>query len=492
MRPLPGFGVILLAVLASCAAGSSGQGDTDGVGGGPQDAVSPPEAAPAEEVAEPPTPLPPAVVGPAQAPAALGFVGGTRFIVAADMIEDGESASFLVVDREAGETFRVLGQPMGERRLGASSFAELGVSPGAPRLELDATANGRMLVRSAGGVQLVDLGARGRMLAAWRGTPLAASLAPDGESFAVIAEGATHLVRASDGAIGTYPTSDGGSVVSWGERAATFSESDRLVRIDRATLRAASFRSSRGPVTIAASTDATTVAFATAPADGAPATVQVFDGDPGAPVLSLASPTVEDLRASADGAFVVWIERQERNDGADHGFLHAIDVAARSHARFPMLGAGCSIVPESVRSVRDGTIATDASCRLGCPSVRWSERTVTYDARSGRVISDETVETSQSWNEQVAATEAFVEGIATRLHVGHESILRGGSDTFLVGRPNGVSIASSPPVATTPLEDSAGASVDALLVSPDGKVIAGLAAGRLRAWDAITGSSLVR
>src|SRR5690606_38069128 len=87
--------------------------------------------------------------------------------------------------------------------------------------------------------QLVDLAERGRMIAAWRGTPVSVSLAPDGEMFAVATSDAMVLVRASDGGFAAYPAAfgDAGGAPRWGERAVWWIADGKLRRVDRATLR---------------------------------------------------------------------------------------------------------------------------------------------------------------------------------------------------------------------------------------------------------------
>jgi hypothetical protein len=504
MRLPQGLIVCFLAVLASCGAGPSGPGDTDGVFADPQDqetaSLVEPAAIPRSSGDEPAPAA--AIVGPAfpgegTGGPRVGFVSGTRFLV----FSREEEPSFLVVDRELGQTFRVLGQPMGQAHPPFDSFQQIGFAIGAQHLDLDAAKEGgRILVRSAGGVQLVDLTDRGRMIAAWRGTPQHASIAPDGQTVAISTQNVVHLVRASDGAVGTYPAALGetGTAVRWGDRTVWWTVDGKLTRVDRETLHAITFAAPGATAAnVVTSHEADAVAMVIASSDpGTPARVVVFAGDPHAPIMDLPAPSLESIVVDDAGTLVVWVERADGSaDGADRGFLHAIDVAARSHVRFAMKGSGCSIAPERVEMVRAGKIITDASCRIGCPSVRWSSRTIAYDARSGLVLDDTSVKEERSFNEQMGEMQTTAEDTATRLGIPVAEMMHDAAKgTLLLVRPTGLAVTkpSDAREAPIPLDDSADAYLSELAFSPDGSVVAGIVDGRARAWDTETGRSLVR
>jgi len=203
-----------VVVTASCGNRPEVPGDTEDVA--PQTLpLEPFPTAQDVEVENAKAPAPPVAPSFAAPESRVGFVAGTRFTVFARE----EEASFAVFDRERGETFRVLGTPLGEAAPTFDRYFDFGLSQGAPQLRRESANEGRMLVRSIGGVQLVDLGDRGRMIAAWRGTPSSASIAPDGRSYSVSTSDAIHVVRAEDGAVATFNGSaDGPIVPHWGER----------------------------------------------------------------------------------------------------------------------------------------------------------------------------------------------------------------------------------------------------------------------------------
>lgn len=498
MRALSPLFASVLAVMASCGSVPDVPGDTEVVGGGTQDerAASPgdPGVEPAGEQAQAEVAAPSGPALPGEE-LAIGFAARDRFVVFAR----GSEPSFVVFDRDAGESFRVLGRPMGEAAVPFGGWSELGLAAAAPRLTLVEDGQGRLLVRSEGGVQLVDLAARGRMLAAWRGTPGSASVAPDGGMFAVTTTDAMHLFRAADGAVATYPSPSGEPFAPrWGTRAVSWSSGSALVRVDRATFRARTFPSAPEQETLfASSAEADVVAVAQAGGEGGPGAVTVFVEGEATPIVRVASSVVTELHVDAEGAMVVWLERlsSDSEKGEDRPMLHAVDVATRAHVRFAGLGSGCSIAPESITRVGDGKIVTDASCRIGCPSVRWTDRAITYDAHTGRVLGETSVTEERSYNEAMVEARARVEAAAARLRVEPDAMLQAPSrDALLVADERGLALVDVADRAAAPLEleGSAGASLGALTFSEDGALVAGVVGDRARAWEVATGRALLR
>ncbi len=484
--------VAFLVVMTSCGTSPEGQPDTEGVA----------ERTPTfsfettEESSKIPdiAPLPPPPVAPSPAISEgtrVGFTAGNRFVVFARE----EEPSFVVFDRDRGETFRVLGAPLGDAHPTYDRYADVGLAPGALQWSLEGDGHGRILVRSTGGVQLVDLADHGRMIAAWRGTPIAASVAPDGAAFAVSTRDAMHIVRASDGAIGSFPASFGDSSASahWGTKNVYFVTKEELTRVDRETLKPAKVKAHGDDARFAMSADAEVIAVA------AGGTVVVYASSESEsapkPVMRLPAPDLVDIRVQADGANVVWVEQRIDETNSDNGHLHTIDVAARTHVRFAMVNSGCGNAPEYLQEVADGKIKTDPSCAIGCPSVRWTRRTVVYDAKTGAKLEDESYTEEKSWNEQQGELRDEVESLANKLHVKleemtHQPAKDGGR--FLLAKEKGLELVAPKTSDGIPLEASKDAYLAGLTFSNDGALVAGMVDGRARVWEAATGRAILR
>lgn len=160
-----------------------------------------------------------------------------------------------------------------------------------------------------------------------------------------------------------------------------------------------------------------------------------------------------------------------------------------------MTGSGCAIAPETVQRVSGGEIVTDASCSLGCPSVRWTHRAVTYDATSGRILEDTSTTEERSANEQLAEEKARIDHVAARLRLEPAAMMRApGNDQLVVARGGALALVALSDRAAAPiaLESSEGAKVDSIAFSLDGSIVAGIVDGRARAWDTATGAATLR
>lgn len=485
MRGLSSVFVGLLVVMASCGSSPDGQSDTEGVA----ERTPVPSFDEAPNPARPeaaPLPAPPVATGPAvMGGTSVGFAAGTRFILFAN---DG-GPSFVVFDRDRGETFHVLGAPLGRTR-STFEYVEMGLAAGALRWDLQSARDGRILVRSAGGVQLVDLAHRGHMIAAWRGTPVTTSIAPDGKSFAVTTADAMHLVRASDGAIASFAGAFGESDpnVQWGDKNVHWSIGNHLKRVDRETLKATTIRAQGESPKFAASSEATVVAVA------AGGTVAVYTEGDAKPILTVPAPDLAEVVVQADGANVVWIERTyDEENFSDRGHLHAIDVTAKTHVRFAMKNSGCTTAPEVLTEVKGAKITTDPSCAIGCPSVRWTHRTLTYDAKTGAIVEETSYTEEQSYNEEQSALREEVEKAAKKLETDLLDMThRPKHDSFLLRKDEGLVLASPKSNDRIGLEASKGAGLATLAFSRDGALVAGTVGDRARVWDAATGRALLR
>jgi hypothetical protein len=303
------------------------------------------------------------------------------------------------------------------------------------------------------------------------------------------------VVRAEAGATAVFALGAGESAreLRWGERTLTFATGSSLTRVDRRTLMATKLRGTGVENTFAASAEGDLVVVAEDPSAAAPTRVLVHEN--GVEITRVSSPKVGYLRVDGAERLAVWVERDDDwTLGRDRGFLHTVDAATRVHLRFPMKGSGCANAPEYLVRFEGGKIVTDASCSMGCPSVRWTSRAVTYDARTGAVLSDTSTEEQQSYNEVQAEEHAGIEEVASSLHVEARAVtpLPGGAEA-LAETPAGV---VRVPVRLTPpgisLEASAGASLDGLTISEDGALVAGVVGGRVRVWELATGHALLR
>jgi hypothetical protein len=121
------------------------------------------------------------------------------------------------------------------------------------------------------------------------------------------------------------------------------------------------------------------------------------------------------------------------------------------------------VAPDTITSVGGGRIVTDASCSVGCPSVRWTERRITYDARTGAVVSDVSFEEPKSYNEELDELRERLTNAADKL----------GVDSARCCTYRGVA-------------------PDALAFSPTGALVAATVAGSPRVWDGASGRLILR
>jgi hypothetical protein len=271
-----------------------------------------------------------------------------------------------------------------------------------------------------------------------------------------------------------------------------------VIRVDRGTLAASVIAAPPGAdVQVAASEDADVLAVAWPARDGAPAAVAVHAG--GAPRADrrVETPSVEGLGVSAAGTTVAWIERGAASIDAltDDGYLHTLDPVSGAHRRVHMRGSGCAVAPEVITRVEEGAVLSDASCSLGCPSVRWTRKTVRYDAASGRILAETSTTETQSYNEESAALSDRLGDVAADLGVARSALLGVGTEDTLVVVTGSGALAvvgvSDPLGSRVDLERSAGASLASVVLAPDASVVAAVLGGRAAAWDAATGRRLL-
>lgn len=483
-----------LVAFVSCGAGPDVPDETQGVSSGPhapEEPAAAPVAAPAPSVVRPAT----ASELPTQG-IAVGFAEGGRFVLVASADATNRfGPSFEVIDVARGTRFRVLGEPMGAVETTYSPFREGGFLPGAPRITLVEDGHGRVLVRSPGGVQLVDLHDGGAMRAAVRGEPMTAGIAQDGEAFFVKDADGVSVVRTSDGAIARIPVSQPHGVqVAFGPESVVVDEGSRVVVVDRATLRTTTLRAARDDGRAAAS-DGLAVALVAErqdPTHPDPTGYDVQVLGHGRPVARVKSTSFESPLFDKERGLAVWVERLTPDEAAwrDRGFVHAVDATTGKDLRFALRGSGCGNAPEYVERIEDGKLVTDASCSLGCPSVRWSKRTIVYDLATGSVLSDTSVESATSWNEEMALVETWLESTATSLGVDVDDVTRvpDSMDT-LAATPKGL-VRVGPP-GRIAIEGSRGARIASVALSKDGALAAGIVDGRARVWDLVAGRALV-
>lgn len=502
MRIATPFFAALFAGIASCGTIPEGPADTDRVSGDTH-AASVGASGVDDGITEGP------VVPRNSDKVAFAFAAKGRFVVFADP----SAASFVVFDRERSVTFVVPGAPTGATREHGDSLEQFGLAATAQQLVIDEDGQGRLLVRADSDVRLVDLADRGRVLASWHGTasPRSVSLAPDGGAFVVVGDEGIDVVpvgtvaAAADSLhVPSLRPLDGIDAVAvhWSDRFVWWSTNGKLTRVDRASLQVTDFAPTDGAVAESAtSADGAVIALAWRGEGNRPGGAAIFVA--GAEPLRFASPSVDQLSVDAAGTTIAWLERiEDPNFQDDIAFMHTVDVATRVHRRFRAKGSGCAIVPESLQSVGAGVVVTDASCSMGCPSVRWEHRAVTYDAKTGRVVRDTSTTEERSWNEEQEADLAAVTDVTTRLGLGVDAVARGPKkDVVIFTKPGSATeerteaaaiariVGTSEPIA---LEASTGAALSTLTISADGALVAGVVDGRARVWSAATGRALLR
>lgn len=477
--------VVLFAVLASCGSASEVPEDTTPVAA--ETPLLRPHL-PSESKSAPS--LPPNHVTASNLVAgvetSIGFTGETRFVLFAEK----EAPSFLVFDRQRNETFRVFGEPMGKPVSEFDPLEEMGVTGPARTMHLEGATNGRLLVRSTAGVQLVDLADHGRLTASWYGIPLEASLAPDGETFAVATQAALHIVRASDGAFFTSTVQFGDqSTLQWGNETVFWISGKTLTRVDRKSLVPKTVQTTQAAEsTFAMSANAEIVAIK----NGNFVSIFANEKDP---ILRLRAPNAGEIYVDKEGTNVVWAERViDEKTLTDKGHIHAVNIANRTHIRFAMRNSGCGIAPETIESVKGGHITTDPSCSIGCPSVRWTHKSITYDAKSGVIVDESSWTEALSWSEEQEERRASLEKLTEKLDVKFDHLMHHpGGRAVLVARQDGLTLEAiaqnSPSIV---FEDSEEATLSAFSFSSDGKYLAGRIGQRARVWDATTGRALLR
>lgn len=447
----------------------------------PVDEGTPPAGGETQPVADPlPLDGPPAAPSIAEPSAddaptsAIAFVA-ERFVVVTDA--SGPSRAFDVSTRTwielPGRVPMQDGSYMG-------SFGDVGL--GVQRGAADVRAWGSTVaVSNADGFALVDLAAGGVVRAAGAGAADGVTYSPEA-GLVVARRGAeVEVIRLVDGARLVVPTDAGpevsidirGDAVSWRSRSG-------LVVVDAGTLAPRTY-ASRAPVT-AAYVSAPVTAFISQEREDSLAEVEIF-ADGGRAPLRFTSASALGLTVDEASGFVAW---QELPDDEGHVHIHVVDSRRGSHVRFAGKQA-CGAAHESIESLRGGIVETDGSCNLGCPSVRWSQITLRYDARSGALVSRTEVPGTESYSDLASSALTRWEALAARAGVKPDALLvTPEQDSAIFVGAGGLSrLAASGAVVR--FERAEGVDRADVVWSAKASLVAARVGGELRVWDARTG-----
>jgi hypothetical protein len=345
-------------------------------------------------------------------------------------------------------------------------------------------------VRDGSDVRVVDLAEGGTILATIPNAPDGVALDPDGELLATYTSDRFDVLRISDGKVVSQAATFGQEPhVAWQRGFVTFTAWRGLGVVYADTLEARAFVPS-APVgenesaSFALSSDGAVVAVGYAPQLTPTGHVEVFRRS-GDRVATVPSAFVSSLTVEPAGSLVAWVEL------GDHQRVHSLDVASGRDAFFLAKGPGCEVAPDTITKVEAGRIVTDASCSVGCPSVRWTERVIAYDARTGAVVSDTSTEETKSANEQLADLRERIEKTANRLGVavGMMAPVPKREAVAVLGE-SGVRIVDVDMLRDVTLEDAAGVSVERLVFSESGALVTAIVGGHVRVWDAVSGRLL--
>jgi WD40 repeat protein len=485
--------ITLFAMVSSCGPAPDGSGDTAGVSGetrreepvaavetaGAADPVGLPTAEPRRPVG-----LPTDIDHPA-----LGFAGGSRFAI----LEAGEDT--VVYDNETQTGFAVYGRAVADKLFGLDPFVESGFTHGLDSINVATSGDGtRMLVHTEGGIQIVDLGRRGALLAGLRTDASDASIAPDGEGFAAWTDASLTLVRASDGARVSYaiarPKSRAITIV-WTARAISFVDDSGPHVIDRATWR----KIDAVGDSVTFSNDGSIFVVERDGNAKDPGFVETWRLDaPRGPTVHVASALVSQVKLSDDASKVAWSEYS--GDYAAPQHLHLLDVASGVHLRFPSR-LRCSITGEMIEGLVGGELRTSLSCSPGCPSVAQTPEYAVYDASTGAALRTSRGETEPPYNLELGARLADADAIASRFGGSRDDgtitpamIHHPHADQVLLARASGLAIADATTAKTMVELDRSQPWVTAASFSPDGAYVVGAVDGRMVAWSAATGVRL--
>jgi WD40 repeat protein len=460
MRFRPSF-LGIFAVILSCGPAPEGPPDTVAVGSGTQ----------------------PAAAATAAAAAALVGFSGSRFAVL-----DAADAT-VVFDADARSAFRIDGQAIRTPYIGSDMWMDVNLTGNEPTSKLEASADGRrILVRTAEGIQAVDLSSHDAPLASDEGGASAggATMAPDGEAFATWNDEVVTVVRIRDGARVAYPITPLGyaePTITWTSKSVSWADADGASLVDRATGNA--HHIAMDGATLVVSKDG---GIAAAYRDGV---VELWRAGESSPAAHVASAFAANLIMDATGSKAAWVEHSGKPE--ERAYLHTLDVASGAHARFAAQAAHCELSPESLVAIENGKLQTDGECSPGCPSISRQPDYLAYAFDSGRVLRHWMGDAEPPYNDELSVRSFAAEQLAKRYGFREEAPLpivhHPSHDVVLVEGPDALRLAdvvSGDELAV--LLGSVGFPASSAHFWPGtGALVVGARAGSIAIWNAATG-----
>jgi hypothetical protein len=463
MRFRPSF-LGIFAVILSCGPAPEGPADTVVVG---------PETQPAAALT---------ADAPTTAAALVGF-SGSRFAVL-----DAADAT-VVFDADARSAFRIDGQAIRTPYVGSDMWMDVNLTGNEPTSKLESSADGRrILVRTAAGIQAVDLSSHGATLASDDGgnAAIGATMAPDGEAFATWNDEIVTVVRIGDGARVAYPLTPLGyaePTITWTAKSVSWADAGGASLVDRATWH--SHHIAMDGATLVVSKDG---GIAAAYRDGV---VEIWRAGDSSPAAHIASAFAANLIMDATGSKAAWVEHSGKPE--ERAYLHTLDVASGAHARFAAKAAHCELSPESLVAIENGQLQTDGECTPGCPSISRQPDYLAYEFGSGRVLRHWVGDAEPPYNDELSVRSFAAEQLTRRYGFAKEATLpiihHPSRDVVLVERPEALRLAeivSGDDLAA--LRGSAGFAASSAHFWPGtGALVVGARTGSIAIWDAATG-----
>lgn len=117
----------------------------------------------------------------------------------------------------------------------------------------------------------------------------------------------------------------------------------------------------------------------------------------------------------------VYPVRRANSDASDEerdlvAKIHIFHLNTSEHVRIDGYVCGSTLTEEPIR-LENGTLVTDATCSLGCPSVRWQPVFRTYDTVHGTFVSERKEAEALSYNDRRSQWMSAVEALVIREHV---------------------------------------------------------------------------
>jgi hypothetical protein len=489
----------VFALISSCGQAPEGASDTAAVA----PATQPPATGPfvMETVTVTGTPVPSEPSPPPQEPdravpstngAELVGFAGSRFAVI------DTTAGGLVFDSESSAAFGVYGHPVHGQAGGWDIWSNVGFQDDILKTQVEVSANGeRLLVRTATGIQAVDLTKHGALLAGWRGDARGTTIAPDGETFATWTDSAITLVRIADSAQVSYPLTtepSSGPHIEWTSRSASWTDGAGAHIVDRATWRAQNAELPGAAITMTKDGSVAVVhrdAFRDGDVITRPGDVEIWRSGERTPAARITSAFVDNVILDEAGAKVAWVEYSGVMESAAH--LHTVDVATGIHVRFPSKAENCTIAHEWLIGIENGELRTDGECSPGCASITRQSDFRAYDIRTGRVLRHWMGELQRPFGDELSEKTVVAQRLAkhfkfddaNRLPMVHHPAL----DLVVVERPGALRVADQVAGGTVAtLERSSEFTAENVHFWPKtGVRVVGIGASGVVVWDAVTG-----